>query len=62
MPIELEEKEKEITVRARRGSAIIGDGGRKITVIGVWSGKELKELVDVVERVRKRHLVVERED
>jgi len=62
MTISIEEKEKEISVRARRGSAIIEDMGRKITVIGVWSGSELKELVDTVERVRKRHLLVERED
>ena len=62
MTISIEEKEKEISVRARRGSAIIGDRGRRITVIGVWSGSELKELVDVVEKVRKRHLLVERED
>jgi len=62
MTISIEEKEKEISVRARRGSAIIEDSGRKITVIGVWGGSELKELVDTVERVRKRHLLVERED
>jgi len=62
MAISIEEKEKEISIRARRGSAIIEDSGRKITVIGVWSGSELKELVDVVEKVRKRHLLVERED
>ena len=62
MTIEIEEKEKEISIRARRGSAIIEDRGRRITVIGVWSGNELKELVDTVERVRKRHLLVERED
>jgi len=62
MTIEIEEKEKEISVRARRGSAIIEDSGRKITVIGVWGGSELKELVDTVERVRKRHLLVERKD
>ena len=62
MTISIEEKEKGISVRARRGSAIIGDRGRKITVIGVWSGSELRELVDVVEKVRKRHLLVERED
>lgn len=62
MTISIEEKEKEISIRARRGSAIIEDRGRRITVIGVWSGSELKELVDTVERVRKRHLLVERED
>ena len=62
MTISIEEKEKEISVRARRGSAIIEDRGRKITVIGVWSGSELQELVDMVEKIRKRHLLVERED
>ena len=62
MTISIEEKEKEISIRARRGSAIIEDRGRRITVIGVWSGNELKELVDTVERIRKRHLLVERED
>jgi len=62
MTISIEEKEKEISIRARGGSAIIEDRGRRITVIGVWSGNELKELVDTVERVRKRHLLVERED
>ena len=62
MTIEIEEKWNEIAVKAKGGSAIIEDSGRKITVIGVWSGSELKELVDTVEKIRKRHLVVERED
>ncbi len=62
MTISIEEKWGEISVRARRGSAIIEDSGRKITVIGVWDLKELKELVDAIERFRKRYLVVERED
>jgi len=62
MPIEIEEKWDKISVKAKGGSAIIEDRGRKITVIGVWSGSELKELVDTIEKVRKRHLLVERED
>ena len=62
MTISIEEKEKEISVRARRGSAIIEDSGRKITVIGVWGGSELKELVDAVADVRKKHFIIEIDD
>jgi len=62
MGIEIEEKETNTLVRAKRGTAMIEDCGRKVIVIGVWSFSELKELVDAVANVRKKHFIIEIDD
>ncbi|RLG34511.1 hypothetical protein DRN97_02260 [Methanosarcinales archaeon] len=62
MTIEIEEKETTTLVRAKRGTAMIEDCGRKVIVVGVWSFSELKELVDAVADVRKRHFIIEIDD
>ena len=62
MGIEIEEKETTTLVRAKRGTAMIEDCGRKVIVIGVWSFSELKELVDAVANVRKKHFIIEIDD
>ena len=51
--MEIEIKDDRILVKSKRGSAIIENKGKKITVIGVWSNEELKRLVDTVKRVRE---------
>ena len=51
--MEVEIKDDKVSVRARQGSAIIENKGKKITVIGVWSNKELKKLIDTVKRIRE---------
>jgi len=62
MGIEIEEKETTTLVRAKRGTAMIENCGRKVIVVGVWSFSELKELVDAVADVRKRHFIIEIDD
>ena len=62
MAIEIEEKETTTLVRAKRGTAMIENCGRKVIVVGVWSFSELKELVDAVADVRKRHFIIEIDD
>jgi len=62
MGIEIEEKETTTLVRAKRGTAIIEDCGRKVIVIGTWSFWELKELVNAIADVRKRHFIIEIDD
>jgi len=62
MGIEIEEKETNTLVRAKRGTAIIEDCGRKVIVIGTWSFWELKELVNAIADVRKRHFIIEIDD
>ena len=62
MTVEIEEKETNTLVRAKRGTAMIEDCGRKVIVVGVWSFSELKELVDAVADVRKRHFIIEIDD
>ena len=62
MTIEIEEKETTTLVRAKRGTAIIEDYGRKVIVIGTWSFRELIDLVDAVADVRKRHFIIEIDD
>ena len=62
MGIEIEEKETTTLVRAKRGTAMIEDCGRKVIVVGVWSFSELKELVDAVADVRKKYHIIEREE
>ena len=52
--MEVEIKDDKVSVRARQGSAIIENKGKKITVIGVWSNEELKKLVDTVKKVRDK--------
>jgi len=51
--MEIEVRDDSISVKAKRGSAIIENRGNKITVIGVWSNEELKRLVDTVKRIRE---------
>ena len=51
--MEVEIKDDRVSVKSKRGSAIIENKGKKITVIGVWSNGELKRLVDTVKRVRE---------
>ena len=53
MEIEVEVRDDSVSVKAKRGSAIIENRGNKITVIGVWSNEELKRLVDTVKRIRE---------
>jgi len=51
--MEIEVKDDRVSVKSKRGSAIIENKGKKITVIGVWSNEELKKLVDIVKKVRE---------
>ena len=62
MGIEIEEKETTTLVRAKRGTAIIEDYGRKVIVIGTWGFRELIDLVDAVADVRKKHFIIEIDD
>ena len=62
MGIEIEEKETTTLVRAKRGTAMIEDCGRKAIVIGAWSFGELKELVNAIAEVRKKHFITEEVD
>jgi len=52
--MEIEIKDDRVSVKSKRGSAIIENEGKKITVIGVWSNEELRRLVDTVKRVRDK--------
>ena len=52
--METEIKDDKVLVRAKTGTAIIENEGKKITVIGVWSNEELKKLVDTVKKVRDK--------
>ena len=52
--MEIEIKDDRVSVKSKRGSAIIENEGKKITVIGVCSNEELKKLVDTVKRVRDK--------
>ena len=51
--METEIKDDKVLVRAKTGTAIIENEGKKITVIGVWNNEELKKLVDTVKRIRE---------
>ena len=62
MGIEIEEKETTTLVRAKRGTAIIEDYGRKAIVIGTWGFRELIDLVDAVADVRKKYHIIESEE
>lgn len=62
MSIEIEEKETTTLVRAKHGTAIIEDYGRKVIVIGTWGFRELIDLVDAVANVRKKYHIIEREE
>jgi len=62
MTIEIEEKETNTLVRAKRGTAIIEDYGRKVIVIGTWGFRELIDLVDAVADVRKKYHIIDSEE